>query len=287
MDEKGEKFRKELQVFDFMTEKREVSSDEIKQIKSQQKSQRYTGNKNSRAKVQKSIERRKQQLGKRIGMLALAGLLTAGVVAHTQSKPEPIGIKQAIEQGETPESLGLNQETVDKFQNINQSLSEDDLTNIELINMAPMINDVQFDIVKEKLSNVLDLPVGQITLNARDGEFGPSIDAGDDFYRRKDITDIIPSDSKFISSDIVRYIDEIVEMQDYMREVQNGDFDREDAIELYKSQMDDFDKLGAADMEYDGKSISIAYRTNEQYIDSQKSNDNKDYQEQEGYEPGE
>ena len=250
MEEKNrrQQFSDSLKVEDFI-------NDRYEQGRNQQ--ERYKAKKASRIKAQK----RKAQIIKKLEIAALVGVIGFGSLTAYNSykeKNQRITIEQAIDNGKAPEEFGIKTETVQQLINIKAQLENEEINNVDLINIAPQINGLQFDVVKSKLAETLGLTEEQITLDIKteNGEKEESVKTPDGIYKNNSIL----RNSNTISKGIAKSIDEIQNMKDYMVEIQNGNFNRDEAIKKYKSVLNNIDKFSASKMSTDEKgNITVKY----------------------------
>lgn len=260
---KRDEFLQELRVAEFVNDKNE----EKKFAK-----ERYAVANKSMKRARRSIRNRKKEIMRKsiIGAVGSIAALTAilGISGHEQ-KTIRMGIEQAVARGETAETLGLTNETINEYMGVKEKLSKieekvadneiSDNLDAEIKSLAPEISSVQFDVYKNKLSNALN--ISDIELYARNGDSGPKIKAGDKVYTSK----YFGRQNDTISNDMGKYIDKIVEMQDFIGDLQDGKYNRESTLNMYESQINSFSELAASEFEVDSNgNIKIEWRTLEQ-----------------------
>ena len=116
-----------------------------------------------------------KKLSGKIKALILAGALVigAGNYIGSQGKDDPITSSEKISiLGETPEIMGINNEMYNRFQNVKAKLKNVDISNTDLINMAPEILDICNDITEKKLANALGVDAKNISLSRESGDEG-------------------------------------------------------------------------------------------------------------------
>lgn len=229
-------------------------------------------------KIRKRENKRKRRLKKarlarrkfvgRIAAFALAGIaVVSGENAiHNEYKSyqeqnSPITLEQALELGETTQTLGINENTILEIQEIEKILEKGNLTNKEIIELAPKINSVYFSAVKGKLSNVLNVEEGNVKLYTEPTREGTTMESvkvrrgeSTDVYLKKDF---LRNDNS-ISTEISDSIKNISEMQKIMDEIQQGDFNRDAIIEKYKNIVNGVSQIAAAKFNIDEKgNISV------------------------------
>ena len=118
-----------------------------------------------RYKIRK-IERQKQ-IRKRLGIAALAGLLAFGSLRaymdYRDSK-NTITLEQALDNGKTLDDLGIDEDIQYRIENIEEKLADENLKNEEIIELSSKIESLQMDVIKSKLSEVLNVSPSDIKL---------------------------------------------------------------------------------------------------------------------------
>lgn len=118
-----------------------------------------------RYKIRK-IERQKQ-IRRRLGIAALSGLLAFGglqkYMDYRDSK-NTITIEQALENGKTLDELGIDEDIKSRIENIEEKLADENLKNEEIIELSSKIESLQMDVIKSKLSKVLNVLPSDIKL---------------------------------------------------------------------------------------------------------------------------
>lgn len=225
--------------------KKEKSKRKLKRSK-QQKKAIFTG----------KLKRRIMALG----LSAVALLGGYGLYSQYQQQNEPITLEQALENGENLDSLGIDNNILLEMQDIEKMLEKGNLTNEEIISLAPRISGLQFDMVKTKLSNILGVPENEIKLYTRpieEGKTRETIKTSNGMYTNKDIFTY----KNTIPSELSNYIKEdIGEMQDVMKKIQDGNINREEILEQYGEMIKNTSQLAASQMNVDEKgNITVEY----------------------------
>ena len=141
--------------------------------------ERYSAKKGTMARAKK----RKRKIKNRIAALILASAVGIGgltVVGHLRGEKESPNITQiAMENAVGADDLGISEETMEKFEKYDEFFSNFDkndiLTDEMVLAMSNEIEGMNFSVVKEKMANLLNEDVNNITLHysfeKNDGKF--------------------------------------------------------------------------------------------------------------------
>lgn len=220
-----------------------------------------------RYRTRKKMTQKQKKLAKakvwrnRALAVGLAGTIAfGGVKAWNNYKDgkNTLSLEQALENGETLEKLGISEEIATEIGELTTML-EGDLTNEELIDIAEGIPDIQMEVIKEKMANIIEVEnlndINLIPTNKDDT--AKMYIEGQGMYEREGIINSIMG-SKTISVDIADYIDRIAEAQGKAVKMQKGDIDRKQDIKYYKNAIEEISKFAAGEIETDKKgNISI------------------------------
>lgn len=181
--------------------------------------------------------------------------------AYTEYKDSQntLTLEQALENGETLEELGINQDIATELEELSTRL-EGDLTNQELIEIAEEIPEIQMKVIKTKVANILNIEDwnNDISLKPSDGDFTTTmyIKDGEKKYERpgiiNSIVNIITGDEKTISPEIANYIDAIGRAQGKRDKMQGGDISERD-IKNCKNALEKASQFAAGKIEIDKK----------------------------------
>ena len=224
----------------------------------------YRASRKERERVQRhNSKRRRKALAKRLAIIGLVGLIAFGGYKGYQSyqeKNESITLEQALENGESLDTLKIDNSIKNELDSIKEELTGNNITNQELLQLSTKINNLQFDTLKTKLSKTLNVDESDITLHTgvvsnQTGETHESVQVQDgQTYVGKEIF----NNTNTISYDISRYIKDIGEMQTLMGKMQTGDIDRNSIIKSYKSTIKEIEQMATSKMFVDDKgNISI------------------------------
>lgn len=221
-------------------------------------------------KIQRAKTNNKFQFRGNI-MIKITAILLAGiaVVGGCQAKNEidkfkqqnePPRLELVMKSGESTDSLGINDDIVFEIKNIEELLEEEMLKNEELIRLSARISSLQFDTVKAKLSNALGVPAEKISIYRKyigKGETSEGVGIKND----KVYTNNFLKFNHKISSELAEYIREIARMQDTMKEMQEGNINRNVILEEYKEAIKKTSQFAAADVTVDDNdNILVKYR---------------------------
>ena len=219
----------------------------------------YKGKKEDRRRIQKkSKKNRKKILAKRIATIGLAGLIAFGGYNYYkdyQQENNSITLEQALDNGETLDSLKIDSSIEEQLEDIKEKLSNPDISNQELIQLSTRINELQFDTLKTKLAKTLSVDESDIKLytglvSKESGETYQSVEVkGGEIYSKKDLF----TRKNTISNDIAEYIESIGNMQTAMGKMQTGDINRNNIMKEYKKIIREIDTMSAAKMSIDSK----------------------------------
>ena len=198
-----------------------------------------------------------KKLSGKIKALILAGALVigAGNYIGSQGKDDPITSSEKISiLGETPEIMGINNEMYNRFQNVKAKLKNVDISNTDLINMAPEILDICNDITEKKLANALGVDAKNISLSRESGDEGTtrevvSVSRGMNIQRY--LTDEFGLSKYTISKEIAGEIKDIKKLEEIKLDIQNNSFNRDSVLSDYKVIIDNTDKFVAMDLAVD------------------------------------
>lgn len=232
-----------------------------------EKRRKRESNRKRQIKIAKQTRNKRYcgKLKKIITVLVLTGIAIGGgyLAKNTydthQQQNAPITLEQALENGESLDSLGIDNNILLEIQDIEEILEKGNLTNEEIINLAPRINELQFDTAKTKLANTLGVPEDKIrlyTVPVGEGQTRETIKTSNGTYVNKDILKY----ENTIPSELSNHIKEIGKMQGVMKEIQGGNINREEILEKYGEMIKNTSQLAASKMNVDEKgNITVEY----------------------------
>lgn len=149
-----------VDVPSFMTRRQETSEAQMRQ-------QRFTASKEDAAKMRKPTKNRKMKprvkriIGAVGAVVLTSSIVLGGVGLHNsyadyKQGNNPITLEQALENGQDLEALGMTEELQEKLEELQERMADENITNKEIIEIAPEINDLQFAILKTKIADKLE-----------------------------------------------------------------------------------------------------------------------------------
>lgn len=228
----------------------------------------YKGKKENRRRVQtKNKKNRKRILAKRLATIGLVGLIAFGGYNYYkdyQQENNSITLEQALENGETLESLKIDSSIEERIKDIKEKLSNPDLSNQELIKLSIEINELQFDTLKTKLAKTLNVDESDIKLytglvSKESGETYQSVKVkGGETYSKEDlITDFVNKENT-IDLNTAGYIEGIGNLMKFIGKSQEGNIDSDGIMKICKETIKEIDTMAAAEMSIDSKgNISV------------------------------
>lgn len=237
----------------------------------------YRGKKEQRRRAQKNRNERKKTLARSAAIVLATGLIAFGGYKYYQDyqkENNAITLEQALDNGESLNSLKIDSSIETQLESIKEELSSNDITDQELINISTKINELQFDTLKTKLAKTLNVNEEDVKLYTKSvsketGETYQSVEVqGGETYSKKDIF----NRSNTISDDIATYIQNIGEMQTLMGKMQTGDIDRNSVMKEYKKTIREIDTMAASKMSIDGKGNIRVDKTNKKDLEKDKTN---------------
>lgn len=237
----------------------------------------------------KSIKNKKRKrkpwprIRKKMLTYGLAALTVWGSYkAYTEYKDSQntLTLEQALENGETLEELGINQDIATELAELSTRL-ENDLTDQELIEIAEKIPEIQMKVIKTKMANALEIKDwSDITLKPSEGDFTTTmyIKDGEKYERPgiiNSIVNIITGDEKTISPEIANYIDAIGKAQGKRDKMRGGAISEGD-IKNCKNALEKASQFAAGKIEIDKKgNIGIEKIRVSEWKKTQKESENE------------
>lgn len=258
---------------------------EMSRGKMQSTPERYTVKKVEKEKVknrtkQQRKEAKRKVMRNRAIAVALAGLVSFGgikVYQNYKDSKNTITLEQALENGETIESLGLDEKVsitlkqdskddeiveigVDtELERLNKKMQQN-LTYQELTELVKELVEFQRIVAKSKVKDVLNRDsITGISLHPAEGDRGAYIITPVGNYESSFISKI--SGEETISSEIANYINAIGRMQDIQKDMENGNISKSKVMEVYKDALEETSKFAAGKMELDEKGDIIMEKT--------------------------
>ena len=236
------------------------------------KREKYAVPKTTKKTVKKA--HKKSRIPKIAGRLLVAGLVGVAVFGGVKKYQEykeyqnnRPALEDVLDDNITLEKLGLDDSIENKIEELKQRDIEN-LSNSELITLPEEINDVQFDIIKSKLSNVLGTYEGNI-------EVKQSVPNRVEIYKDEELDKVFTEADKIdeiinkigikngnlISPEIGKFISDIANMQTISEDITKGNINRDSIIKECKKSIENADKFAAEGMIKDGNSIKMVDAT--------------------------
>lgn len=171
-----------------------------------------------------------------------------------RSSDKALTLSESLAKGETAKTLGINNDLITELGEIKEMINSGEITNEEIIQMAPRLNELCDDALKTKLSNILGVNKSSIQYYS--------------YNERGQKVDKVVVDSKiyirdFLDKKFPKEISNVIEdsyITEYnMAKIHTGNFDRNKTLKDYDSIINDLDIFMGSRFEIDeeGK-ISLA-----------------------------
>lgn len=168
-------------------------------------------------------------------------------------------LEEVVKNDDTLEMLGINRETAEEIQKLQAELSSEEIENLsdsDLLSLGERVESVQMDTIKEKLSKTLGVSEDEITVTpdyswgsrTNKGYVTVTKDGEETVYNLGDFLDGNNNISQEISDSIIN----LGNTQTVNSKVKDGEFDRDGAIEQYRSGVDDASRIAIKEMTIDG-----------------------------------
>ena len=229
--------------------------------------------------------KRKRYIPVKLCALMLSAIAALSGVTYAMAKnfkpQENKILNNAISSGETLETLGINRDIQANLQDLQQKMMSGNLTNQEIIQMAPRINNLCFDVSKSKLSNALGVREEGISFeeNFEDGITRPKIVVetpySKDVYHEESILN-----KNTFPKEISKEIEDIKAIQKIIQEVQNGNFNRNYVLNKYATILQDTENLAASPLKLENGKIIVNEKGSQEKETQGKDNNQNTVEEQ-------
>lgn len=229
--------------------------------------------------------KRKRYIPVKLCALMLSAIAALSGVTYAMAKnfkpQENKILNNAISSGETLETLGINGDIQANLQDLQQKMMSGNLTNQEIIQMAPRINNLCFDVSKSKLSNALGVREEGISFeeNFEDGITRPKIVVetaySKDVYHEESILN-----KNTFPKEISKEIEDIKAIQKIIQEVQNGNFNRDYVLNKYATILQDTENLAASPLKLENGKIIVNEKGSQEKETQGKDNNQNTVEEQ-------
>ena len=231
--------------------------------------ERYTASKGTAHRKSKVAKNNKRKLKLKIASLLLAaGIGIGGITVlgglHTSKEPAPT-ITKMQENGISPSKLGLEADTIDTMKKLDAYFANFDSNNLdlsenELINMINEVEDVNFNVLKDKIANIKGLDRSDVSLYYKfdngDGKYYTSITTNKDEYGKEEtysnnINPINKSDS--IPENVSDLIVQIDQYESLIEDVKTDRISKVNAVNKLKELYDKISNLATLEFTVDEK----------------------------------
>lgn len=218
--------------------------------------------------------KRKRYIPVKLCALMLSAIAAVSGVTYAMAKnfkpQENKTLNNAISNGETLETLGINGAIQTNLQELQKKIMSGNLTNEEIIRIAPQINNLCFDVSKSKLSNALGVKEQGISFEERfeDGITKPKI-----IVKTRYSTDVYHEESilnkNTYPKEVSKEIEDIKTIQSIIQEVQNGNFNRDYVLNKYAIILQDTENLAASPLKLENGKIIVNEKGTQEKDDNQ------------------
>lgn len=213
--------------------------------------------KNSGKKIKGVKKSKRKYKGKALAMWGLSALLTIGGITGAKSYVDysknnaPITLEQALENGETAESLQINEDTLKEIQALQKQLEEKDIDVNDLQNIGNDIYDLQRGIIKSKIAEQLDINKEAITLVSENG----TTDSIESIKIKKEYgkDNYVEISEEALPKDVENYIKSIARTQINIENVEKGEFNKTKIIKAYKEILEGASEFAGGDLKIEAK----------------------------------
>ena len=206
--------------------------------------------------------KRKRYIPVKLCALMLSAIAAVSGVTYAMAKnfkpQENKTLNNAIASGETLETLGIDGDIQANLNDLQEKMIAGNLTNQEIIQMAPQINNLCFDVSKSKLSNALGVKEQGISFEEKfeDGIIRPKIIVktgySTDIYQEEGILN-----KNTFPKEISTEIKNMKTIQSIIQEVQNGNFNRDYVLKKYAEILQDTENLAASPLKLENGKIIV------------------------------
>lgn len=212
-------------------------------------------------------------------ILLVASLAASGAVFAASAKGDkdklPETLEEAIQSGMTLEELGIDESIQSRLYGLREKVKSGNLTNQEIIQMAPEINEIIFDVPTSKLSRALGVKEKGISYKEEfnQGEKIQMVIAETGYSTEKYCNESIINTNNTFPQVISKEMEDMKIMQEIMQELQAGNFYREYVLNKYATILQDTEKLAASPLKRENNKIIIEKNRNrDKKTDSQQEN---------------
>ena len=232
------------------------------------KSKKYTSKSGNLSKKR----RKTKALRKTFRTLLAAGLVTISAYGVNENYIKPVTLQEALDAGESLENLGLNEDILSGLEEIQSSLLiKDELSKDEIKKLGTNLENIELDVIKEKIGNALDTD-SFITTTPRNGA---SLESTISFYDEKSDKDKILVENKDYDSEIGGYIERIASLQIANDAYAHGGNSREDILKIYEKCLKETEKFASSKITVNENGKMKFNKTTKADLEKIKENENK------------
>lgn len=210
---------------------------------------------------------------KRIGLLVTAGLVAFGSYGAKQyydQNMKPVTLEEALESGKTLEELGLNEATVEKLSEVEESLKNvENLSKDEILHVGEEIEDIKFSVIQSKLGNEIG-DYESIVVKPRDNNAISRIIVTSDDEEK------IFIEGDHYGKDIGDHIENIRTIQVANTEFENDKIDREETVKTYENALEQTERFASSEITVNENGKIKCERTTKADLEKIKENESKE-----------
>lgn len=209
---------------------------------------------------------------KRIGLLVAAGLVAFGSYGAKQyydQNMKPVTLEEALKSGKTLEELGLNEATVEKLSEVEESLKNvENLSKDEILHVGEEIEDIKFSVIQSKLGNEIG-DYESIVVKPRDNNAISRIIVTSDDEEK------IFIEGDHYGKDIGDHIENIRTIQVANTEFENDKIDREETVKTYENALEQTERFASSEITVNENGKIKCERTTKADLEKIKENESK------------
>lgn len=210
---------------------------------------------------------------KRIGLLVAAGLVAFGSYGAKQyydQNMKPVTLEEALKSGKTLEELGLNEATVEKLSEVEESLKNvENLSKDEILHVGEEIEDIKFSVIQSKLGNEIG-DYESIVVKPRDNNAISRIIVTSDDEEK------IFIEGDHYGKDIGDHIENIRTIQVANTEFENDKIDREETVKTYENALEQTERFASSEIRVNESGKIKCERTTKADLEKIKENERKE-----------
>lgn len=192
--------------------------------------------------------------------VALTALFGYKIYDNSQKGNEPITIEQALENGDSLETLGINQGIQDKIVDLGKRLENENITNQDIIEMATEIKETQFELIKTKIAKEYNktLEKDESKIQSSEIEVKPeSFSSNGEKNQNAQI--LVNGETVFSGSDISDDIRDMIQSAENMNIneglVNTKDLNQDKYIKAFKKYVKEMDEFAAKEIKIEDGTI--------------------------------